>query len=124
LGALKWIALGHDTPALALRGVAMAQLGELAKTKVLSWRAVRSFAPRERVDRARCVTAEADVALAARDLRWPTHALDEARRTFGAANYRSFAPTPFGSTIRRDPAGVSTAVSNDLGCRDLNVCFR
>ena len=71
----------------------MAQLGEFAKAKVLLRRAARSFGPRERVERARCVTAEAEVALASRELRWPTHALDEARRTFGAANYRSFAPT-------------------------------
>ena len=84
LGALKRIALRHDAPALALRGIAMAQLGEFAKAKLLLRRAARSFGPRERVERARCVTAEAEVALAARDLRWPTHALDEARRTFGA----------------------------------------
>jgi hypothetical protein len=84
LGALKRIALRDDAPALALRGIAMAQLGELAKAKVLLRRAARSFGPRERVERARCVTAEAEVALASRDLRWPTHALDEARRTFGA----------------------------------------
>jgi tetratricopeptide (TPR) repeat protein len=84
LGALKRIALRDDPPALALRGIAMAQLGELAKAKALLRRAARLFGPRERVERARCVTAEAEVALAARDLRWPTHALDEARRTFGA----------------------------------------
>jgi hypothetical protein len=84
LGALKRIALRDDPPALALRGIAMAQLGDLAKAKVLLRRAARSFGPRERVERARCVTAEAEVALASRDLRWPTHALDEARRTFGA----------------------------------------
>jgi len=84
LGALKRIALRDDAPALALRGIAMAQLGELAKAKVLLRRAARSFGPRERVERARCVTAEAEVALASRDLGWPTHALDEARRTFGA----------------------------------------
>ena len=84
LGALKRIALRDDAPALALRGIAMAQLGELAKAKVLLRRAARSFGPRERVERARCVTAEAEVALASRDLHWPTHALDEARRTFGA----------------------------------------
>ena len=84
LGALKRIALRDDAPALALRGIAMAQLGELAKAKVLLRRAARAFGPRERVERARCVTAEAEVALASRDLRWPTHALDEARRTFGA----------------------------------------
>ena len=83
LGALKRIALRDDAPALALRGIAMAQLGELAKAKVLLRRAARSFGPSERVERARCVTAEAEVALASRDLRWPTHALDEARRTFG-----------------------------------------
>ena len=85
MGALKWIALRDDAPALALRGIAMAQLGELAKAKVLLRRAARSFGPRERVERARCVTAEAEVALASRDLGWPTRALDEARRTFGAA---------------------------------------
>jgi len=84
LGALKRIALRDDAPALALRGIAMAQLGELAKAKVLLRRAARSFGPRARVERARCVTAEAEVALASRDLRWPTRALDEARRTFGA----------------------------------------
>src|SRR4051794_40060016 len=83
LGALKLIALRDDPPALALRGIAMAQLGELAKAKVLLRRAAGSFGPRERVQRARCVTAEAEVALASRDLRWPTRALDEARRTFG-----------------------------------------
>ena len=84
LGALKRIALRDDAPALALRGIAMAQLGEFAKAKMLLRRAARSFGPRERVERARCVTAEAEVALASRDLGWPTQALDEARRTFGA----------------------------------------
>src|SRR5690349_15194686 len=82
LGALKWIALRDDAPALALRGIAMAQLGELAKAKALLRRAARSFGPRARVERARCVTAEAEVALASRELGWPTRALDEARRTF------------------------------------------
>jgi hypothetical protein len=88
LGALKRIALRNDAPALALRGIAMAQLGELAKARVLLRRAARSFGPRERVERARCVTAEAEVALVSRDLRWPTHTLDEARRTFGALGDR------------------------------------
>lgn len=84
LGALKRIALRNDAPALALRGIAMAQLGELAKAGVLLRRAARSFGPGERVERARCATAEAEVALAARDLHWPTQALDQARRAFGA----------------------------------------
>ena len=66
LGALKRIALRNDAPALALRGIAMAQLGELAKARVLMRRAARSFGPRERVERARCVTAEAEVELAPR----------------------------------------------------------
>src|SRR5438552_1588722 len=80
LGALKRIALRGDAPALALRGIAMTQLGELAKARMLLQRAARSFGPRERVERTRCITAEAEIALTSRDLRWPTHALDEARR--------------------------------------------
>ncbi len=84
LGALKRIALRDDAPALALRGIAMAQLGELGKARLLLRRAARAFGPAERIERARCVTAEAEVALAARDLGWPTQALDEARRTFDA----------------------------------------
>jgi tetratricopeptide (TPR) repeat protein len=85
LGALKRIALRDDAPALALRGIAMAQLGELAAAKRLLRRAARSFGPKESVERARCVAAEAEVALAERELGWrPTRALDEARRTFEA----------------------------------------
>jgi tetratricopeptide (TPR) repeat protein len=88
LGALKCIALRDDPPALALRGIAMAQLGELAKARVLLRRAARAFGPKERVERARCFTAEAEVALVSRDLRGPAHALDEARRTFNALGDR------------------------------------
>src|SRR6185295_12709492 len=47
-------------------------------------RAARGFGPRETVARARCLTAEAEVALAARDLTWPSRALAEALRTFAA----------------------------------------
>ena len=68
-----------DTPALALRGIAMAQLGDLLRAKALLRRAARAFAPREVVARARCVVAEAEIALASRDLGWPAHALDAAR---------------------------------------------
>lgn len=88
LGALKRIALRDDPPALALRGIAMAQLGELARARVLLRRAARAFGPKERLERARCFTAEAEVALVSRDLRGPTRALDEARRTFGALGDR------------------------------------
>src|SRR5262249_25416466 len=84
LGALKRIALREDAPALALRGIAMAQLGEFAKARSLLRRAVRAFGPQERVARARCVAAESEVALAARDLAWPARPLEEARRTLEA----------------------------------------
>jgi len=81
LGALKRIALRDDPPALALRGIAMAQLGDLARAKALLRRAARAFGPHEAVARARCVLAEAEVALASRELGWPARALDEARAT-------------------------------------------
>src|SRR5213592_4120872 len=81
LGALKRVALRDDAPALALRGIAMAQLGDLVRAKALLRSAARSFGPREAVARARCVVAEAEVALASRDLGWPAKALDAARAT-------------------------------------------
>src|SRR5256885_17049136 len=89
LGALKRIALRDDAPALALRGIAMAQLGDLARAKLLLRRAAHAFGARESVARARCVTAQAEVALAARDLRWPARALDEALRVFAAHGERA-----------------------------------
>ncbi len=81
LGALKRVALRDDAPALALRGIAMAQLGDLARAKALLRSAARAFGPREAVARARCVVAEAEIALASRDLTWPAKALDAARAT-------------------------------------------
>jgi DNA-binding transcriptional ArsR family regulator len=81
LGALKRVALCDDAPALALRGIAMAQLGDLARAKALLRSAARAFGPKEAVARARCVVAEAEVALASRDLGWPAKALDAARAT-------------------------------------------
>ena len=81
LGALKRVALRDDAPALALRGIAMAQLGDLGRAKVLLRRAARAFGPREAVARARCVVAEAEIALVSRDLGWPAKALDAARAT-------------------------------------------
>jgi len=68
LGALKRVALRNDAPALALRGIAMAQLGDLPRARSLLRDAVRAFSPKETVARARCVVAEAEIALAARDL--------------------------------------------------------
>src|SRR5439155_7630050 len=84
LGALNRVALRDDPPALALRGIAMAQLGDLGRARELLRRAARSFGPRETIARARCLTAEAEVALAARDLAWPPRALTESVRTFAA----------------------------------------
>jgi len=81
LGALKRVALRDDAPALALRGIAMAQLGEFGRAKELLRRATRAFSPKESVARARCIVAEAEVALASRDLGWPAKALDAARVT-------------------------------------------
>ncbi len=81
LGALKRVALRDDAPALALRGIAMAQLGDLARAKILLRSAASAFGLREAVARARCVVAEAEVALASRDLSWPAKALDAARAT-------------------------------------------
>lgn len=79
LGALKRTALRDDPPALALRGIAMAQLGDLVRAKVLLRRAARGFGPKEPVARARCVVAEAEIALAARELKWSAKSLEAAR---------------------------------------------
>src|SRR6201989_596529 len=83
-GALNRVALRDDAPALALRGIAMAQLGDLVRAKALVRRAARAFGPKEAVARARCVVAEAEIALVSRDLNWPAKALDAARVTLEA----------------------------------------
>ena len=84
LGALKRVALRDDAPALALRGIAMAQLGDFARAKELLRNAARAFGPKEPVARARCIVAEAEIALASRDLGWPAKVLDAARSTLEA----------------------------------------
>jgi hypothetical protein len=81
LGALKRVALRDDPPALALRGIAMAQLGDLDRAKALMRSAARAFGSKETVARARCIVAEAEIAFAARDLGWPVKTLDSARAT-------------------------------------------
>jgi hypothetical protein len=70
--------LRDDAPALALRGIAMAQLGDFARARTLVRLAARAFGPRESLARARCVVAEAEIALAARELAWPSKALENA----------------------------------------------
>jgi len=102
LGALNLIALRDDAPALALRGIAMAQLGELARAKLLLRKAARAFGPKEMVARARCVVAEAEVAFAARDLGWPSQLLESAQATLEAHGDLANATHARYLTIRRD----------------------
>lgn len=82
--ALNRIALREDAPALALRGIAMAQLCDLARAKALLKRAGQAFGAKEPVARARCILAEAEIALVSRDLGWPAKALDMARAVLEA----------------------------------------
>ncbi|PSJ63105.1 helix-turn-helix domain-containing protein [Pseudaminobacter soli (ex Li et al. 2025)] len=83
-GALNRVALREDAPALALRGIAMAQLGDLVRAKALLKSAARAFGPKEAVARARCVVAEAEIALVSRDLGWSAKALDAAQAALDA----------------------------------------
>jgi hypothetical protein len=101
LGALKRVALRDDAPALALRGIAMAQLGDLDRAKVLLRRAARAFGPKEAVARARCVVAEAEIALVSRDLGWPKKALDAACATLDAHGDRINAGHARALVVRR-----------------------
>jgi hypothetical protein len=101
LGALNRIALRDDAPALALRGIAMAQLGDLVRAKALLGNAARAFGPKEPVARARCVVAEAEIALVSRDLGWPAKALGAARATLEAHGDRVNAEHARNLEVRR-----------------------
>jgi len=101
LGALNLIALRDDAPALALRGIAMAQLGDLARAKLLLRRAARAFGAKEAVARARCIVAEAEIALVSRELNWPVKALDAARQTLERLGDRANAAHARYLAIRR-----------------------
>jgi DNA-binding winged helix-turn-helix (wHTH) protein len=111
LGALNRVALRDDAAALALRGIAMAQLGDLERARLLLRRAARAFGPREAVARARCALAEAEIALVTRDLGWPVKALESAHATLehhgdilNAAHARHLAARRFLLTGRVDDA--------------------
>lgn len=80
-GALNRVALRDDAPALALRGIAMAQLGDLERAKLLLKRAARAFGSKAPMAHARCIVAEAEIALVSRDLTWPPQALEKAQAT-------------------------------------------
>lgn len=84
LGALNFVALCDEAPALALRGIAMAQLGDFSLAKVLFKRAARAFGPEDAVARARCIVAEAEIALVSRELSRSSKALVGARITLEA----------------------------------------
>jgi hypothetical protein len=128
IGALNRVSLREDPPALALRGIAMAQLGEFDRAKLLLRRAAHGFGPREAVARARCVVAEAEIAFVSRDLSWPAKTLDTARATLEAHGDRANAAHARNLALRRllllgrldetehalskrDPAGLPPAVS-------------
>jgi hypothetical protein len=101
LGALNRVALRDDAAALALRGIAMAQLGDLVRAKTLLRKAAHAFGAREPVARARCVVAEAEIALVSRDLGWPPKALEAARATLEAHGDRINATHARNLEIRR-----------------------
>lgn len=84
LGALNHVALRNDAPALALRGMAMAQLGNLARARELLKAAARAFGPHEAVARARCAVADAEIALVSRELVQPARSLAAARAVLQA----------------------------------------
>ncbi len=88
LDALNWVALREDAPALALRGIAMAQLGDLDRARTLVRKAARAFGSREPVARARCIVAEAEIALVSRDLGRPAKTLDVAQKILEARGDR------------------------------------
>ncbi|WP_436638767.1 helix-turn-helix domain-containing protein [Microbaculum sp. FT89] len=88
LAALKRVGLRDDAPALALRGIAMAQLGDPGRARALLRSAARAFGSREPMARARCAVAEAEIALVSRDLGWPMDALDAARAVLDASGDR------------------------------------
>jgi hypothetical protein len=89
LGALKRVALRNDPSALALRGIAMAQLGEHPRARALLRQAARGFGAHEELARARCVVAEAEVALAMRELGAAPRSLSAAAATLEARGDRA-----------------------------------
>lgn len=101
LGALQLVALRDDAPALALRGIAMAQLGDLVRAKALLRNAARAFGPKQAAARARCIVAEAEIALVSRELNWPPKALDAARTTLAQGGDRVNAAYAGNLEVRR-----------------------
>jgi hypothetical protein len=117
LGALKRVALRDDPPALALRGIAMAQLGEYPRARDLLRRAARGFGAQEELARARCVVAEAEVALAMRDLGGSPRSLAAAAATLEAVADRANAPQARLVAARRFCCSAASARPGCAGTR-------
>jgi len=114
--ALNRVALRDDAAALALRGIAMAQLGDFDRARTLLRRSARAFGSRAPVARARCIVAEAEIALVTRDLGWPVATLEAARATLArhgdlvnAAHARHLEARRFLLTGRIDDAEAAIA---------------
>src|SRR6478735_3647066 len=112
LGALKRVALREDPPALALRGIAMAQLGDYPRARQLLRRAARGFGAREKLARARCVVAEAEVALAMRDLGGSARSLVAAAAALARLDARGLPPSL---------AAVAELIAAELALRSLRT---
>ena len=123
IGALKRVALRDDPPALALRGIAMAQLGEQPRARELLRRAARGFGAHEELARARCVVAEAEVALAMRDIGGSPRPLAAAAATLEAHADRANALQARLIALRRllllGRLDEATAALAPLDARDL-----
>ncbi|MGV3663435.1 MAG: helix-turn-helix domain-containing protein [Prosthecobacter sp.] len=81
LRALNCVALREDAPSLALRGIAMAQLGDLSQAQKLLKRAAAAFGSKHPMAHARCIVAQAEIAFVSRELGWSEKALAAARET-------------------------------------------
>jgi len=122
LGALNYVALRDDPPALALRGIAMAQLGDYDRARQLLRRAARRFGARERLAQARCQVAEAEVALVARDLSGPVRALDAATQALDALGDRANALYARLVVVRRQLlVGELAAAERTLAAVDVDT---
>ena len=122
LGALKRVALRNDPPALALRGIAMAQLGEFERSRKLLRLAARGFGTRERLSQVRCQVAEAEVALAMRDLAWPVRTLETAARALDRMGDRENALHARAVVARRQIlVGELDAAERTLAAVDLTA---
>ena len=111
LGALKHVGWREDPAALALRGIAMAQLGQLDTARDLLRRARRAFGPHETVARARCLVAEAEVALAMRELGdalWARIGVEPSGEAFNSIAFDERNNRPFNPMVNAGAIAATT----------------